>query len=707
MSSIPRDVVARAKPRRPKAGRGARPLEIRPSKRSKWRAAVLVLVHLIIAVHIAHWLITGRTLTPVEPSEAMQTLEQGWLNVGFILFVILILGTMVFGRFFCGWACHVVAYQDLCGWIMKKIGLKPKPFRSRLLVFVPIFAAFYMFIWPQVVRVWEGRPFPKIVYHLTTDSFWETFPGLWITLLTLGVCGPLIVLFLGNKGFCTYGCPYGAFFGAVDRLAVGKIRVTDACDGCGHCTAMCTSNVRVHEEVKLYGMVVDSGCMKCMDCISVCPKNALYFGFGKTSLMKGRPTEKRRQKKYDFTWAEDLAMVAVFGVSLYAFRGLYNAIPFFLSLGLASITAVLIVQAVRTLYTPNVRMQRVQFRISKRRTRSGMVFLIVSALLTAFVAHSAVLQYHVNEGNRQLEKAQALFDGPGGAGDPVALEAARNSLKHMTWSRRYGLFAVADTEHKLGSIYRFLDDDEMAELHLERAVELDPGLGAAQYALAQVLAADGRMAAAADHLQRATEIDPELPGAQQDLGAALLALDRPQEALEAYEAAVRQNPGDGHARLNLGMLMARLGDLRGGREQIEEAIALEPTLPEAHFDLALVLAQEGKFPEAYEAAGRASELDSDFAAARFIMGRLSLQMGEPERAIEHLSDAKRLSPFDEEIVGAWADAIAQAGRLEETIGSLREPAERDRASAFALAFLYLAAGEEEPASELFDRVRGR
>ena len=28
------------------------------------------------------------------------------------------------------------------------------------------------------------------------------------------------------------------------------------------------------------GMVVDPGCMKCMDCVSVCPNDALYFGFG-------------------------------------------------------------------------------------------------------------------------------------------------------------------------------------------------------------------------------------------------------------------------------------------------------------------------------------------------------------------------------------------------------------------------------------------
>ena len=74
------------------------------------------------------------------------------------------------------------------------------------------------------------------------------------------------------------------FFGLADKFSPGKIRVTPACNQCGHCTATCTSNVLVHAEVKQYGMVVDPGCMKCMDCVSVCPNDALYFGFGKPSV---------------------------------------------------------------------------------------------------------------------------------------------------------------------------------------------------------------------------------------------------------------------------------------------------------------------------------------------------------------------------------------------------------------------------------------
>jgi hypothetical protein len=75
---------------------------IRPSKLSKWRAGVLVTVHVIIGIHVLYWLKYGMTLSPIEPSESMYTLELGRVNMGFIFFVLALLSTVVFGRVFCG-----------------------------------------------------------------------------------------------------------------------------------------------------------------------------------------------------------------------------------------------------------------------------------------------------------------------------------------------------------------------------------------------------------------------------------------------------------------------------------------------------------------------------------------------------------------------------------------------------------------------------
>ena len=78
----------------------------RRSRVGWWRAGVLLLVHLLIAVHIAHWLSTGSSLSPLEPSESIEFSTRGIVNAGLIFFVLTIGSTLVFGRWFCGWACH-------------------------------------------------------------------------------------------------------------------------------------------------------------------------------------------------------------------------------------------------------------------------------------------------------------------------------------------------------------------------------------------------------------------------------------------------------------------------------------------------------------------------------------------------------------------------------------------------------------------------
>ncbi len=242
------------------------PRRIRRSRMGRRRAAVLILVHVAFLAHLLHWKLRGRTISPVEPSESMQTLEQGLVNAGFIFFIAAILSTLIFGRFFCGWGCHIVALQDLCGWMLKKIGIRPSPFRSRLLMYGPLVLALYMFVWPSLKRLflpwltnqapalaaWFGPPtrFPEegFTNHLFTEDFWATFASVPVAIPFLFICGFATVYFLGAKGFCTYGCPYGGFFAPADRLAPGRILVDpDKCEGCGHCTAVCTSNVRVHE----------------------------------------------------------------------------------------------------------------------------------------------------------------------------------------------------------------------------------------------------------------------------------------------------------------------------------------------------------------------------------------------------------------------------------------------------------------------------
>lgn len=199
---------------------------VRPSRAGKWRAYSLLSVHVFIIAHFIQWMLAGETISPVEPSESMETITSGRINAGFIFFAVALLVTLLLGRWVCGWGCHLVAYQDLTLWVLKKLKLRPKPFATRLFWIVPLIAALYMFVWPEIVRLYLGVERSPTTWHVSTTGFWDTFPQYGIAILTVLSCGVAIIYFLGPKGFCTFACPYGAFFGLTDKLAVGRIRVT-------------------------------------------------------------------------------------------------------------------------------------------------------------------------------------------------------------------------------------------------------------------------------------------------------------------------------------------------------------------------------------------------------------------------------------------------------------------------------------------------
>ncbi len=390
---------------------------IRPSRNGKRRAIVLAIVQGLIIAHIILWLVGrrynwfgGETLTPVEPSESMEFVRNGMVNAGLIFFSLALLSTLILGRWFCGWGCHVVLLQDLCGWMMKKVGVRPKPFRSRLLIYVPLLLALYMFIWPAVYRwgvlptqAWLATrttivqaPNPispwRLHAELTTPDFWKTFAGPVIAVPFLLICGFATVYFLGAKGFCTYGCPYGGFFAPLDKFSPGRIRVTDACEGCGHCTAVCTSNVRVHEEVREYGMVVDPGCMKCLDCVSVCPNDALYFGFGSPAVAKGDARNEPPKRKYDLTLREELVFAGVFALTFFCTRGVYGLVPMLMAVGIAGCMTFISWKTWRLLRDANVTFHRWQLKLRGSLRPSGWVLALSTTILLALVLHSGAFK---------------------------------------------------------------------------------------------------------------------------------------------------------------------------------------------------------------------------------------------------------------------------------------------------------------------------
>jgi polyferredoxin len=474
------------------------------SSRGPWRAAVLLAVHAFIAWRIAIGLEGEPTLSPLEPSEAAAALASRVVDAGLIFFALTVLTTLVVGRFFCGWACHLVALQDGAAWLLGKLGLRPRPIRSRLLACAPFVAAAVMFGWPFVESALSSGPQPPWRLELTTDDYWGRFPGPVVAGVTFLVCGFAAVWILGAKGFCTYACPYGALFGMADRFAPGRIRVDrDACETCGHCTAVCTSNVVVHDEVARFGQVVDPGCMKCLDCVSACPKDALSFGFGAlapTDRSRNR-IERPRARTYDFSRGEELAMAGVFVLALASLFKSYALVPLLLATTLAVLVAFASVLAVRLVRRGDLRFQGWTLKRSGSWTPAGATALAVCLAAVGLTGHTGAVQTSEVRAFLALRQVSEQRS-PSRTESLERAHAALLDVERLGLIRREGLY------NQLGQVEAELGLDEAATFNLEQAILEAPDALAPRRKLVEVLDRSDRPEALAEALWGLIEREP-------------------------------------------------------------------------------------------------------------------------------------------------------------------------------------------------------
>ncbi len=645
---------------------------MRKSRNARRRAVVLGLVQLLMVIHLVQWWITGKTTTPVEPSEAMETVKEGVINVGTIFFAVVLLSTLVLGRWFCGWGCHLVMLQDLCGWMMRKMGVRPKPFRSRLLVFVPLILGLYMFVWPVFYRLavapWTH---PELEWggfstRLTTSGFWDTMPGWWVGIPFLLVCGFATVYFLGAKGYCTYGCPYGGFFTPLDTLAPARIRVTDACEQCGHCTATCTSNVRVHEEVREYGMVVDPGCMKTLDCVSVCPNDALYFGLGRPSVGKGEAKNKAPRRKYDLSWGEEFAVAGLFAFSFFAVRGIYGVVPLLFAAGVAGCTAFLGWRSWRIVRDENVNLYRFRLKYRGKVGWSGGVFLGGTLLVLLFTGHSFAVQAGGWLGAREVRliqsarqahhfEAQSTDETAGRISEEreearlqLEQERLRRAVRYYQWAtpwyrsgdgghgvflRGIGLAATPQFDFTLASVHWTLREYKIASGYARYAIE---------WAFPKISEGDSS-----------------------DLAIYL----RDGESQEAAEVFVRRMLEEHPDYVSLWDILIRGRAVQGKDDEaaliIEEAIESHPNDPALMYQMALRSFEIGRFEKVEELARRSIGLDNSRPNVRIILARALAARGDLEGALKEMLEGANMPGAGPHLWNDLANLLDSMGRGEE------------------------------------------
>ncbi len=539
-----------------------------------------------MGIHIAHWKISGNTIAPLEFNEVLYTLHLGIITAGFIFMVITMIATLVAGRFFCSWMCHMLALQDASEWILKKMRIKPVAIRSRTLLWIPFILMAYLFIWPQIERVYLDLP--SIEFQMMgeedgwasfmTNNFWRNLPGIGITLFTFFICGFAIVYLLGSRSFCQSACPYGALFFIADKIAPGKIKLTGDCNQCGICTSVCSSHIQVHKEIKHFGKVVDGNCLKDMDCVQACPNDAIKFGFTKPSFFQTLNNIPGEKKRNGLSLKEDLMLLTLFVILLFAYRGLYDSVPLLLAVALSIIIAAMIVLGFRLYSSEYVHLNKLILKHSNNITPKGRLFLLILAGAVIISVHSGFIRYHQIMGDINYNKIATKSNHSNIISKTEFQHYYTLANDHLDKVYEFGFYAPASLNRQLASLYITGNRKVDATFQLEQLIQKMPDDVEARHRYAKLLSSNNDVNAALHQLEPAVSI-PAISKKEKSIKSdALFTLGKLQEqqgskkqALSNYQEAIALNPKNYDAILAAGILMAGNGNLNEAEKLLLKA----------------------------------------------------------------------------------------------------------------------------------------
>ena len=205
----------------------------------------------------------------VQMEGAIFGLLTGVIQMGVIHYMIAkIIGPLLFGRMWCGWACWTVMVLDLLPF-KRPNGRLPRQFGwFRYLHFVLSLSVVLVLIY--VVGFREGASGSIAVT-------WFIIGNLLYFAIGIGLAYAL----QDNRAFCKYVCPVSVPLKITSRFSLIKIGpASGRCNDCGACVKMCPMDIRIPDYILNQERVLSTECSLCQTCITVCSQESLKLSFG-------------------------------------------------------------------------------------------------------------------------------------------------------------------------------------------------------------------------------------------------------------------------------------------------------------------------------------------------------------------------------------------------------------------------------------------
>ncbi|UCE79148.1 MAG: 4Fe-4S binding protein [Nitrospiraceae bacterium] len=264
----------------------------------------------------------------IDPLISIATFLTSWtVYKGLVLSLIIVISTLLLGRFFCSWICplgilnqwvshlfnkrrpvddyHVNAYRTV---------YRLKYYILALLLVLGLFGSLQIGLLDPisfVMRSFILSIFPAVHYwsgglYLKQPLF---YGGILIAIIFL------MILFANRfitRFWCRVICPLGALLGVFSAVSILRIRRDVVkCTDCQKCLQFCHGACDPHTSLRI------SECTVCMNCIESCPEEAIHYGLARKESSVQTPLDINRRR---------LIETAVAGVILFPImRSVVNA----------------------------------------------------------------------------------------------------------------------------------------------------------------------------------------------------------------------------------------------------------------------------------------------------------------------------------------------------------------------------------------------
>lgn len=238
-------------------------------KRQQIRKLLLVISLLLFPV----------TLYYFSPALIINAGLNGIINGSFIVFVLLFLLSIPFGRLFCSYLCPAGGLQECTFVINEK---NPKQGWRNYIKFA------IWSVWLIIVILCYFHS-GKII---SINFIFETENGISVSsvqsyIIYYGIICLILIpsILFGKRAFCHYLCWMAPFmilgiklrrFLHLPGIHI-KVDKPKDCLSCGKCNKACPMGIDIMSETK-HGIIGSSECIQCGACIDNCPKNVLTYG---------------------------------------------------------------------------------------------------------------------------------------------------------------------------------------------------------------------------------------------------------------------------------------------------------------------------------------------------------------------------------------------------------------------------------------------